>query len=200
MRGLIVIVALAAATTARAQEPAEEVQLNLARMCVNESNWRNRDDCEAIWQVTTTLAREGADAETLLRWQQALSPRVTGAAEPRDVGNERWSRNLTWSNTKPEGWPDDVPWDRYQPAWEAIRDWAARKVGAFLDAGERRHTQCRGRVVAWVGTRTLREDRDFMRRRNAARAERGLPPLVPLDCGDTVNVFFGRPRGGRRAK
>lgn len=190
VRQLAVVVAVLAAGASAAWADGSgammaEVRLNLARMAANEAALSQVEQAlheeRAIWQVTVTVAGS-MRPRRLLRAQRALSPRVTGASDRSGRGSIVWTRNLEWSDARPRGYDETMPWRALVPKWRQLREQAAQLV-------QRRPAgPCEGKPLAWGGPGL---DRDHLDRRNTARLRRGLRPLVPLDCGPTVNLVVG---------
>lgn len=174
-----------------ARADIRDVELNLARVTWNEAGLDSPSDMNAIWHTQWTVAGgRRASPRAVLRAQQQLSSRATGVRTAAH-GNARWSSQLAWSDDEPPGWREIVraPWALFRARWRTLRRDAGALVRAHFAGDVTR--ACRGRPYAWGGANGL-DDR-FIARRNAARIASGRAPLVPLDCGDTQNVFFGLP-------
>jgi hypothetical protein len=171
-----------------------EIKLNLAKAGANEATlYNNTSDMDAIWQVTTTVARRfGRGLEAILEAQQRLSPRLTGIDPRPGRFNLVWSRNLQWSDEEPEGWDESMPWSTVveQGLWRNTREHAAMLVTELV-RHQRRPRVCRGVALAWGGPGL---DEEHLARRNEVRERLGKPPLVHLDCGLTRNFFVGLPQ------
>lgn len=167
-------------------ELEQQVALNHLRLTANEAGFHRPVDSLAIWQTLVNV--RGARPAEMLEAQNAHSGRVTGARPPRNIGNEVWTRHLAWSCEEPTGWPSVWRWERHRTGCEHVRELATRLV-----QGRHPYHVCEGRPITWGGQRGL--DSAAMERRNAARAEHGAPPLVPLRCihrgREPINVFFG---------
>lgn len=153
-------------------EPARRVDrelgLAVAKVCANEAGFSSPADCDLIWQVVAT---HHPDSRRRLAWLRAHSRRVLGTRRCR--GNCVWSRNLTRSSRKPEGWPEGARW---RPA-----AWAALLVQAdALVAGDRVEAPCDGAPTTWGGAMD-----------HAGALRRGL---IPLTCAGTRNRGYARPR------
>src|SRR5690606_36188136 len=115
-----------------------------------------------------TEARGDTTAERLA-WLRAHSSCVLTDRPMSDrqaAGNCRWSRHLRADDTRPEGWPAHLSWERHAPRWAQVRELARRLV-----IGEMDMKPCPSTPWTWGG-----------RRIDMAQAlARGL---VPLDCRD----------------
>lgn len=175
----------------RADSVLEEIKLNLAAVAWNEGSVRaSRDEARAIFHTQWIIAGgRNATPADVLRAQRLLSRGVTGVRAPIDRGNERWSRNLRWNDEEPDGWEiTGIPWDRRSGRWATMR----RVISQWVDdhfAGNP-HRQCNGTPKGWGGPAV---DEGRLAARNAARRARGRDPYWVLDCGDTVNGYFGIP-------
>ena len=160
--------------------------LAIAKVAANEASLSTIRPAEValIHQVTT--ARASTPAEQL-RWLTAHSSCVLGGRDVDAIerpGNCRWSRALTDSDARPDGWPDHLPWSRYAPRWAQVRELARRLV-----SGRVVMRPCPGTPFTWGG-----------RRLDMRRAlERGLVPLgcrSPITGRPTLNEGFALARGG----
>lgn len=155
-----------------------ELALAVAKLCANEAGlYRvSPDDCRLIWQVTEG---HGETAHERLAWLRAHSSCVLGD-EPsearRRVGNCRWTRNLTWSETRPEGWPPRWSWARARTRWTQVRRLALRLV-----TGVDPRRPCEIRPDTWGG----RVDRERAR-------EHGYRSVR---CSGTLNDGYRFPTG-----
>lgn len=176
----------------RADSVLEEVKLNVSAVAWNEASAAaSPDEARAIFHTQWTVAGgTRATPERVLDAQRRLSSRVTQAAEPREVGNERWSRHLRWNNARPAGWHwTGLEWaPRFERHWSRVR----RNVNRWVDnhfAGAPVR-QCQGTPMGWGGPGL---DDHILEARNARRVERGLAPFRILECGDVRNNYFGIP-------
>lgn len=176
----------------RASTILEEVKLNLAAVSWNEGTSDvTRDEVRAIWQVQWSNAGgTRASVEDILRSQRALSSRVTQESEPRNIGNEVWTRHLRWNSVEPVGWNQNQWEPRYARKWDRHRAYIDRLIDRHL-AGQPQRQCSTGIPRGWGGPEV---DAGLLERRNARRVSRRLRPFAVLDCGSTRNVFFGVPR------
>ena len=176
----------------RASSVLEEVKLNVAALAWNEASAAaTPDEARAIFHTQWTVAGgTRATPEDVLDAQRRLSGRVTQVREPREVGNERWSRHLRWNNERPAGWHfTGLPWaPRFERHWRRVRTRVDRWVDNHFAGAIVR--QCQGTPMGWGGPGL---DDHHLEARNERRTSRGLAPFEILECGDTENNYFGIP-------
>lgn len=202
---------------------ADDPALALARICVSEEGWSSIRGCTAIWQVVRNVRSRSCNTtryrrisqcvrqdgqtfvpspgvntldaqETNLSAMRRLSKFVTGMAPPVRPRQE-WTSTLRDSHEPPLRWIEcngnGIPagchgtWLRHVDNWERIRTHARRLLSGYEAAA------CRASVIAWGGLM----DREVLRRRNTRRASMGRAPLVRVDCGATLNMFYAVERG-----
>lgn len=177
----LVLVLFAAPASAQREDEA----LTLARVCVHEAGWDSPADCAAIWRVWT----RGAERTGLRRasFARAYSRRLL---VERSV-TRRWASGLRRDGLEPEGWPSvEMRLERgavrvvRAPAWSAYRE-------RWLRVLEQADAIVRGEGLALPETC---EPDDWGGAMDAERAERLR--LIEVECGDTRNRFFVRPRRG----
>jgi len=155
---------------ARAQDPALDKGLILARLVVHEAGSHELDH-QALHQ---TLRNAGGGE---LSFSHGPLRRIR---IEEDEG--RWPRRLNREMTAPWGWPEArVPWDsdRGVGRWRRVLAWADEMVGA-----ESWPRPCSGTPIAWGGRcedprGACDEDRPWHRR---------------VDCGPTLNYYVERAR------
>jgi len=192
-------------------EPVKNPILALARICVNEEGWYNKRGCAAIWQVVQNVRSKTCNKkriplitqckngkETSLSAMRRLSKRVTGLVPPT-TSQQKWTSTLQASNKPPNAWVEctgvkkvkgkevAIPigchgvWKLYSDAWGELR-----KTARDLYAGRVKTPPCpkanneHGPVIAWG----YEGDLWLAKRRG----------LIQVDCGDTGNMFFAKPK------
>lgn len=109
-------------------QPSQD-SVDLARVCVSESGFRDTNDCAAIGHL---LVRR---AERLhITFAEMIRRYSTRAFDEQRTDRRRWIPFLSASLSEPRGWPVGLSWERYRDAWEA-RIGLARRVlsGATAD-------------------------------------------------------------------
>jgi hypothetical protein len=190
--------------------PVQDPILALARICVNEEGWSNKTGCAAIWQVVQNVRLKHCNTtrfpqitqcvngeETYLSAMRRLSKRVTGMV-PATKRHHMWTSTLQMNDNPPQLWLEckrawknkkvvTIPhgchgtWDLYVDKWRDIRKFAYN-----LYTGRAKLNPCptandqHGRVLAWG----YEGDLWLAKKRN----------LVQIDCGDTNNMFFAKPK------
>jgi len=135
--------------------------------------------------------------ETELSALRRLSRFVTGMAPPHRQRGE-WLSTLASCEEPPAGWLECVDedndgnndgicngtWTHFTRRCEELLERTRQLVDMQYPP-----RPCQGIPLAWGG----RMDRMIMERRNRARERAGLQPLVPLECGDVENTYYGHP-------
>jgi hypothetical protein len=177
----MLVLAMVAPVKADPPRPLRELALAIAKVAMNEyrdetedGQWNGTVPSELLLIVQVTESH-GRSPRARLRWLRRHSRRVLGD-DPnrpcREGRNCQWTRNLTWSNEEPEGWPTGSRWNA--DAWEKAKELSWRAV-----TGEDTRRPCRGRPMTW-GSRRL----DY----NDAVAEGQIP--VHCETPDDGNVGF----------
>jgi len=195
--------------------------LALARICVSEEGFDGDRGCKAIGEVARNVRSRSCD-NTLLRFQRhtpitqcklrtgelvqvgphekidgaqetplsalrRMSRYVTGLVEPIKP-RQHWTSTLHASTVQPTGWIECTTdngqechgtWRNYTERWEEILGLAKELISRRVPVCPRAN-RYHGPVIAWGGEM----DRKFAERRG----------LVEIDCGDTANIFYARPR------
>ena len=108
----LVLTLLAFAVQAQSSGP-EQDSVDLARVCVSESGFRDTADCAAIGHL---LVRR---ADRLnITFAQMIRRYSTRAFDRRRTDRRRWIPFLSASMSEPRGWPASLSWERYSEAWE----------------------------------------------------------------------------------
>lgn len=95
-----------------AQAPSRN-SVDLARVCVSESGFRDTSDCAAIGHL---LVRR---AERLnITFAEMIRRYSTRAFDRRRTDRRRWIPFLNRQMSQPRGWPASLSWERYRDAWE----------------------------------------------------------------------------------
>lgn len=139
----------------------------LARVCVNETSWAQTDDCSAIYEVIRRKATlRGRPFEVfILNHNHRTMDRART--------HRRW---IPWlrGDEQPRYWPYDVSWEeRGLPQWRG-RLAQAREIVAGI-------VQHRCLEAPWTWGNL--QDRERARRMH----------LRKIDCGNTLNDFYGVP-------
>jgi hypothetical protein len=101
----------------------EEVAVWLARAMVSEAGWKSQNDHAAIAWVLKRRWETRVDRDpewTFLDQIKHYCTGMKGKASRRD----RWVRDLSPDGSKPQGWPRNVSWETYLPAWNNAWDLA----------------------------------------------------------------------------
>lgn len=188
------IVVVQSASTRAQEAPVPEVAaapsedaLWLARICVHEAGWSSPEDCRAIWRVFERGARR--HRTTPIGFARMYSRTVFDGTRRDPRG---WITRLDASGNEPEGYPQFVergdarrrlrhrhpPWSNYRADWLRVLAESERIVRGEV------HARCR--PDDWGGA---------MDAERAARIG-----LVPVNCGETHNVFYTRPRRVRPSR
>jgi len=148
-----------------------DTALVMAQLYVAEAGWRSPRDYAAIHHsITEGARRRGVTVE-----KQA---RDYGSIFKTDSSRATWVLGLNGEMTEPEGWPDDVSWERYgRPRWARVL-MESQINEVFMPTNP-----CRGVPRHWGG-RTLARDRARARRAIAAGR------WIPLQCGPTINGYY----------
>jgi hypothetical protein len=202
MRDQIVAVALVSAVLSAGAAGANEDitdQLALARICVSEAGfpqrdrrdadedgdteeWLITDDCAAIHEVLTRGAQRHR-----MRFQTFARAYSTRVFNPRREDTRAYVANLTPAGGRPSGWPTDIwvrtsrglerrshaPWGQYRDAWLALYEHAGQVISGEIG------TPCEEDAHHWGGS---------MDTHRAVRAG-----WLELDCGNTRNTFWQVP-------
>lgn len=153
----------------------------LARICVHEAGWSSPDDCRAIWRVFERGARR--HRTTPIGFARMYSRTVFDGTRQDPRG---WITRLDASGDEPAGYPRFAehtvngrrlrhrhpPWSNYRDAWLEVLALSERVVQG--------RARARCSPDDWGGA---------MDAERAARIG-----LVPVNCGETHNLFYVRPR------
>lgn len=162
---IIALAALPAAAQDRASTPVERaLALAVAQVAANEASLsRIRPvDVGLIWQVVTS---HGETPHERLAWLRLHSSCVLTDREMTDFeagSNCVWSRHLTASDRRPEGFPEHLGWSNFRERWRQVRELALQLV-----LGERTMTVCSEAPWTWGG----RMDREHAERVGLRRLE-----------------------------
>lgn len=148
--------------------------LAVSQLGVNEASFDRPHDYALIWQVV-----EGRHSSTHKRmmWLRAHSSCVLGLSKPSErrlqAGNCVWTRNLTWSDRKPNGWDkkNRVPWRLFVRKWRLVRAFVTGLV-----SGNIQWRPCEVAPETWGGAM------------DEARAKAN--GLVPVSCDGTENTGY----------
>ncbi|MFW6049757.1 MAG: hypothetical protein ACODAU_01210 [Myxococcota bacterium] len=155
---------VAATPSAEGQGHGLPGQLALAKVCASEASVQTEtDDCAAIAQVLIRRAR-GKPLGVMAR---AYSTRVF-ERNRRDA--RRWIAHLHPAGLRPEGWPETLPWEKWQKRWLALYQHAGRILRGEVD------NPCQRPPDHWGG------DMDDWRAEKAGWRK--------VNCGDTHNNFW----------
>ena len=171
----------AVTTTPEVVHSPSDDALWLARICVHEAGWSSPDDCRAIWRVFERGAHR--HRTTPIGFARMYSRSIFDGARSDPRG---WITRLDASGNEPEGYPQVVehgatrrrlrhrhpPWSNYRADWLGVLAESERIVRGEV------HARCR--PDDWGGA---------MDAERAARIG-----LVAVNCGETHNVFYTRPR------
>ena len=143
-------------------------EVNLARVCVSETNWRtDTEDCAAILQVIDSRRRRFDMSR--LAMLRAYSSRATGKLDPLNQ-RQSWVSGLNARLSKPEGWPDRYPeWRVYRARWRQRLEQARQILEAEPEV-------CEFVPDQWGGAM----DRDSAL----------CNGWTEIDCGHTLNEFW----------
>lgn len=161
--GLAIGAILLVARSCSVARGQEDDALCAARLCVREAGWHSPADCAAILHAVQATSREDEGVCERLR-------RVGRRTRP----GRAWADALPARSESgpPIGWPAAVPWEAYRQRWDRVlgahRRWLAG----------RQPRPCDGIPLAWG-----------MPVDDHVALARGLRRL---DCGRTVNRFWGR--------
>lgn len=153
----------------------------LARICVHEAGWSSPDDCRAIWRVFERGARR--HRTTPIGFARMYSRTIFDGTRQDPRG---WITRLDARGDEPAGYPRFAehtvdgrrlrhrhpPWSNYRDAWLEVLSLSERVVQG--------RARARCSPDDWGGAM------------DAARAAR--IGLVPVNCGETHNLFYVRPR------
>jgi hypothetical protein len=159
--------------TANRRQMERELALAIAQVAANEYRtdderglWGGTVPSELLLIVQVTESHGGSPLQRLM-WLSRHSCRVLEHPDGRcpkacTGGNCGWTRNLSWSDDKPDGWPDPYPWR--PEVWEGMRRLSLAAVRGRVTV-----RPCLGRPTTW-GSRSIDYD---------AAVARGM---VPLSC------------------
>lgn len=99
------------AWAASAQPPPQDA-VDLARVCVSESGFRNTSDCAAIGHLLVRRA-----VRLRITFAQMIRRYSTRAFDERRTDRRRWIPFLAHSLEEPRGWPMELSWERHRGAW-----------------------------------------------------------------------------------
>jgi hypothetical protein len=158
-------------------QPRDTDAVLLARVCVSEAGWScwESGDGYALHYAQLTVAeRDGISWRSAAR---ALSPRATGTRPTTDA-RIAWVAGLRADALAPLSWPaaPHSPWAQYRARWLAVLERAREVVTWGLDVHDE-WSPCDDRPITW-----------------AAPWHTPSPGLRALDCGDTANLYYARPR------
>lgn len=147
-----------------------QTHLWLARAVVGEAGWRAENDHIAIPYVLLrrwkTMSRRWPDLKfkgVILAYAKAL-----GGGRSSYTPRQQWIRRLNFEGLQPDHWPAKANWKYHKPIWYKILnrldDW---RLGRVPDP-------CRGKAEHWGG-----------------EMDKPLATMHEVDCGDTVNKFYG---------
>lgn len=123
---------------ASAQTRAErDLALAIAKVAANESSLSTIRPAD-VALIHQTAQTHGSTPRAQLRWLRAHSSCVLGDRDLATLarpGNCAWTRTLTDSDARPEGWRQSYPhlrWARYVERWRQVRIVARRLVTGAL--------------------------------------------------------------------
>ena len=94
--------------------PAPQTQdaIDLARVCVSESGFRDTADCDAIGHLLVRRARR-----LNISFFQMIRRYSTRAFNQNRMDRRRWIAYLDGTDNEPVGWPSGPSWQRYRGKW-----------------------------------------------------------------------------------
>jgi hypothetical protein len=139
-------------------------QLALAQICASEASVQTEtDDCAAIAQVLKRRARVMSFSQIARRYSTRVFQR-----DRRD--GRRWIAHLTPNGQEPAGWPESLPWSKWQKRWLSLYHHAGRILRDEVPS------PCATPPDHWGGSM------DDWRARKAGWRQ--------VDCGRTLNNFW----------
>lgn len=152
-------------------------QLLFGRLCVNETGFQITDDAPAMAEALRSRRDGELTPGIIIAYSRHT---VTRRHEIRT--NRRWISFLNPMGSRPTFWRRDssVRWSRMRRRWLEIYE----RAGRIVLGKETSH--CDEPPEHWYAQpRTARE-----RERVFSRMRRG--GFHPVDCGNTLNIFFSR--------
>jgi hypothetical protein len=144
-------------------------QLALAQICASEASVQvETDDCAAIAHVLKRRARRMSFTAMALKYSTRVFQR-----DRRDA--RRWIAHLKPDGARPTGWPEALPWSKWQPRWLSLYRHAGRILRNEVPS------PCATPPDHWGGSM------DDWRAIKAGWQR--------VDCGQTLNHFWAVPGG-----
>lgn len=161
---LLTVVSSVYTSNAQAQSP--NVQLALAKICVNEAGLQLTDDCAAIAEVLRARSSVGRVTMGIMRAYSG------GVFDPARSDSRAWVSYLNPQGRKPQHWPENASWGRLRATWLAIYHRAGQILRGEITS------QCVEPVDHWGGDMDTEAFVAY------------YPNARIIDCGNTENNFW----------